>query len=288
MHQGEQVIGGGGLVRWFGSGLVAGMALSVGLVLAGCGGGADNGTSGEGTPGTGTPTGGTPKTSAPGTRAASPVSGKVIVLDPGHNGGNASHPEVINKQVFIGNGRKPCNTVGTSTPDGYAEHAFTWDVANRLARRLRDEGAKVTLTRENDTGVGPCITERAAIANRARADAALSIHADGAAASGHGFHVIVPAPVGENKGIVDASRRLGLDIRDAFHAGTGLPFATYVGREGLDRRDDLGGLNLSTVPAAFIECGNMANAGDAAKMSSASFRQRMADSLAQGFDRYFQ
>ncbi|MFA1546447.1 N-acetylmuramoyl-L-alanine amidase [Actinomadura chokoriensis] len=210
------------------------------------------------------------------------------MLDPGHNGGSAAHPEKINKQVFVGNGHKPCNTTGTSTPAGYSEHAFTWDVANRLAKTLRAEGATVTLTRKNDSGVGPCITERAAVANQTHADAALSIHADGAAASGHGFHVILPQPVGKNKGIVGASRRLGVDIRDAYHAGTGMPFANYIGKDGLDARDDLGGLNLSMVPAVFIECGNMANPGDAAKLSSASFRQRMAESMAQGFEKYFQ
>jgi N-acetylmuramoyl-L-alanine amidase len=37
----------------------------------------------------------------------------------------------------------------------------------------------------------------------------------------------------------------------------------------------------------FIECGNMGNAGDAAKMSSASFRQRAAESLATGLGNYF-
>ncbi len=276
-------------MRGFVWGRAAGAALCLGL-LAACSGSSGGGGTETPSPG-GTETPGGTAASAPGGTAAggaSPVKGKVIVLDPGHNGGNASHPEEINKQVFVGNGHKPCNTTGTSTPDGFSEHAFTWDLANRLAKVLRNEGAEVTLTREDDTGVGPCVTERAAIANRAGADATLSIHADGAAASGHGFHVIVPLPVGKNKGIVDDSLRLGLAIRDAYRAGTGMPFATYIGKDGLDRRDDLGGLNLSTVPAAFIECGNMSNPGDAAKMSSASFRQRMADSLAQGFQNYFQ
>jgi N-acetylmuramoyl-L-alanine amidase len=254
--------------------------LCLGLLVA-CGGSSDT-DDGGGDGGSRTPTAGESAT-----KSASAVAGKVIVLDPGHNGGNASHPEVINKQVFVGNGHKPCNTTGTSTAAGFSEHAFTWDVANRLAKVLRNEGAKVTLTRENDTGVGPCITKRAEIANRAHADAALSIHGDGAAASGHGFHVIVPLPVGKNKAIVGQSRRFGLAIRDAYHTGTGMPFANYIGKDGLDQRDDLGGLNLSTVPAAFIECGNMGNPGDAAKMSSASFRQRMADSLATGFQNYF-
>lgn len=263
-------------MRGYAVGPVAGVVLCLGL-LAACGGSSDGGGGG----------GGTPQTGESATGSASSVKGKVIVLDPGHNGGNASHPEEINKQVFVGNGYKACNTTGTSTPDGYSEHAFTWDVANRLARELQAEGAKVTLTRKNDTGVGPCITERAALANELHADAALSIHADGAPASGHGFHVIVPLPVGKNKDIVDESRQLGLAIRDAYHAGTGLPFATYIGKDGLDQRDDLGGLNMSTVPAAFIECGNMSNPGDAAKLSDASFRQRMAESLANGFEKYF-
>ena len=250
---------------------VAGAVLCLGM-LAACGG------NGEG--------GGGPAETPPPTVGSS-VAGKVIVLDPGHNGGNASHPAQINKQVSVGNGRKACDTVGTSTADGYSEHAFTWDVANRLAAVLRDGGARVTLTRKNDSGVGPCITKRAAIGNQADADAALSIHADGSAASGHGFHVITPLPVGGNEPIFENSLRLGMAIRDAFRAGTGLPFSTYRGEEGLDERDDLGGLNLSTVPKVFIECGNMRNPGDAAKMSSASFRQRMAESLAKGFENYF-
>ncbi|SFQ05589.1 N-acetylmuramoyl-L-alanine amidase [Actinomadura madurae] len=256
--------------------VIAGLALSL---LAACTGSSDDGPpAGSAPPPTATG-GGTPTT-------GSALSGKVIVLDPGHNGGNAEHPEEINRKVFVGNGYKPCNTTGTRTTGGYPEHAFTWDLANRLAKVLRDGGAKVTLTRKNDTGVGPCITERAAIANRLDADATLSIHADGSAPSGHGFHVITPLPVGRNAPIVAPSGRLGVAIRDAFRSGTGIPFSTYLGKDGLDRRDDLGGLNMSTVPAAFIECGNMMNPGDAAKMSSGPFRQRMADALAKGFQTF--
>ena len=212
------------------------------------------------------------------------LAGKVIVIDPGHNGGNASHPEIINKKVNVYNGYKPCNTTGTATNDNYAEHAFNWDVANRLAKDLRAKGAKVILTRKNDKGVGPCVDERAKIANRAHADASLAIHGDGAPASGHGFHVIEPAVIkGHNEKVVPKSDKLGLDIRNAFHQGTGIPYSTYLGKKGLDVRSDLGGLNVATVPAVFIECGNMRIAGDAAKMKSPAGRQRMADALAQGF-----
>lgn len=218
---------------------------------------------------------------------AASLRGKVIVLDPGHNGGNAANPSEINRQVRIGNGTKACDTAGTSTKAGYSEHAFTWDVSNRLARLLRARGAKVTLTRPDDKGVGPCITERAALGNRLKADAAISIHADGAAASEHGFHIIEPIAVKGNERMVPASLKLGKALRDAYREGTGIAYSTYLGEKALDRRDDLGGLNLSTVPKVFVECGNMRNPGDAAKLSSAPFRQRIAESLTQGLMAYF-
>ncbi|GAA5083737.1 hypothetical protein GCM10023259_094490 [Thermocatellispora tengchongensis] len=211
----------------------------------------------------------------------------MVVLDPGHNGGNAAHPEEINRQVDVITGRKPCNTTGTRTPAGYPEHAFTWDVARRMRPLLRQAGATVVLTRPDDTGVGPCITERAAIGNRARADAVLSIHADGATPGGHGFHVILPGPIpGHNEAITTPSRRLGLAIRAAYRHGTGMPYATYTGHNGLNTRTDLGGLNLSTRPAVFIECGNMNNPGDARKLSDPAFRQRIATSLTAGLTTY--
>jgi N-acetylmuramoyl-L-alanine amidase len=224
---------------------------------------------------------------SPNPPAQGSLAGKVIVIDPGHNGGNASHPEIINKPVDIITGKKPCNTTGTSTNDDYSEHAFTWDVSNRLAKILRAKGAKVILTRNNDTGVGPCVDERAKIANRAHADASLAIHGDGAPASGHGFHVIEPAVIkGHNEKVVPDSKRLGMDIRNAFHQGTGIPYSSYLGKQGIDVRGDLGGLNVATVPAVFIECGNMRNAGDAAKMKSPVGRQKMAEALAQGFVKF--
>ncbi|MFL6055385.1 MAG: N-acetylmuramoyl-L-alanine amidase [Actinoallomurus sp.] len=215
------------------------------------------------------------------------LAGKVIVVDPGHNGGNAKHPEIINKLVDIYNGKKSCNTTGTATDDGYPEHAFNWDVGTRLAKILRAKGAKVVLTRPNDTGVGPCVDERARIGNRAHADAVLAIHGDGAPAKGHGFHIIEPAPIkGHNESIIAPSRKLGQDLRDAYHEGTGIPYSTYLGHNGVDVRSDLGGLNVSTRPAVFIEAGNMRNPGDAAKMKSPQERQRMAEALANGFVKY--
>jgi N-acetylmuramoyl-L-alanine amidase len=225
---------------------------------------------------------------APVTAAAPlPLTGRVIVIDPGHNGLNYKYPNDINRLVPAGPTRKACDTTGTATNSGYAEHAYNFDVAVRLAGILRARGAKVRLTRPDNRGVGPCINERAAIANRLHADVAVSIHADGAPSSRRGFHVIVPGLVrGYTDRIVAPSRRLGTRIRDTFRDGTGQPYADYAGRNGIDVRTDLGGLNLSKVPKVFIECGNMRNATDAARMKNSKWRQRAAQSLATGLTRY--
>lgn len=220
-------------------------------------------------------------------RERKPLAGKTIVIDPGHNGHNYRNPRFINRPVDVHTKKKPCDTTGTATADGYPEAAFTWDVSVRLARLLRAQGARVALTRKNNTGVGPCLPERAAIANRLNADAALSVHADGSAPGNRGFHVILPKKIGGPVDpVVAESKRLGLAIRNAYRAGTGLPYSTYIGRNGLDQRDDLGGLNLSTVPKVFIECGNMRNPVEAAKFRDPAFRQRIARALAKGLRDY--
>jgi N-acetylmuramoyl-L-alanine amidase len=216
-------------------------------------------------------------------KASRVLAGKTIVLDPGHNGANGSHLAEINRLVDAVTLRKPCDTAGAATARGYAESAFTFDVSQRLARLLEDAGVRVVLTRPDDKGVGPCITERAAIGNREKADAAVSIHADGGPARGRGFHVIEPALIkGHTEPILAPSQRLALALRLNYPAPTGMPTSTYIGHDGLDVRSDLGGLNLSTVPKVFIECGNMNNPTDAALLESPDFRQRAAKGLFQG------
>jgi N-acetylmuramoyl-L-alanine amidase len=136
------------------------------------------------------------------------------------------------------------------------------------------------MTRTSNDGVGPCINQRAAIANDAKSDVALSIHADGAPAWGHGFSVVVPElDPGYNDGIITDSLAFGRDVVDSVAGAGVMPVSNYTGTDGIVPRDDLGGLNLSHVPIALIECGNMRNAGDATLQASPSFRARLAAAL---------
>jgi N-acetylmuramoyl-L-alanine amidase len=220
---------------------------------------------------------------------AESLDGKVVVIDPGHNGGNYRDPAAVNRKVNVLTHWKACDTTGTTTARGYTEAAFTWDVSNRLAKILKGRGATVKLTRSTNDGVGPCITERAAIGNNAKADAAISVHADGAPPNKGGFHVIIPKKInGPVDKVVGKSNKLGLAVRAAFTKGTGLPYSDYIGRQALSYRNDLGGLNLSTVPKVFIECGNMKNPAEAAKFQDPKFRQKIALALANGLQHYLE
>lgn len=216
-------------------------------------------------------------------RAAGSLAGTTIAVDPGHNGANGAHAAEIARPVFIGTQTRACDNTGTQTNDGYTESAYNLDVALRLRDVLTARGAHVVMTRTTNTGWGPCIDTRAQIGNDAHADAAISIHADGGPASGRGFHVNTPALVaGYTDDIYGASKRLGLDLRDAFRA-TGMPTSTYLGSNGMIERRDFGGLNLSNVPKVLFETGNMRNATDAALLENPAFRQREAVALADGF-----
>jgi N-acetylmuramoyl-L-alanine amidase len=233
----------------------------------------------------------TPPTAAPPpmpvvNTALGDLSGRTIAIDPGHDGGNYAHASEIARPIFIGTQTRACDTTGTQTDDGYTEAAYNLDVALRLRDLLQAAGANVVMTRSTNDGWGPCIDERAAIGNRANADAAISIHADGGPAGGRGFHVLMPALVaGYTDDIYSASHTLGIYVHDAFLA-TGMPTSTYYATGGFAERSDLGGLNLSNVPKVFVETGNMRNATDATLLESSEFRQREAAALAAGLDRF--
>lgn len=269
------------------------------LVHAGVSGAADEGSAPAGSGVAASPTAGTalvpPALTSNGADAkglgATPLRGKVIVIDPGHNLTNFRHTAEINRKVNIGTNRKECDTTGTSTNSGYAEAKFTLDVAHRLRTLLEKQGATVKLTQDGDRPYGPCVDERARIGNRAKADAVVSIHADGAAAGQRGYHVILPGRV--HKGIADTRRivapsaALGRFVAAGFGHVTGSGPSNYVGHgTGLVTRTDLGGLNLSTVPKVFIECGNMRDRKDAAQLTSGAWRQKAAQGISEGIVRF--
>jgi N-acetylmuramoyl-L-alanine amidase len=218
--------------------------------------------------------------------SAKPLAGITVGIDPGHNGRNADDPSYINRLIWNGRESETCDTAGTETDGGYTEAQFNFNVATYLRDDLQRDGARVVMTRTSNTGVGPCVNTRAQIINRAHANVAIDIHADGGPASGRGFTVLEPVADGPNDRVIGSSRRFGGDVRSAFLRMTTMPVSTYDGVDGIAYRDDLAGLNLTTVPKVLVECGNMRNAADAALLTSVTFQKQVARAMAAAIMRF--
>src|ERR1700733_4418679 len=99
-----------------------------------------------------------------------PLAGKIIGIDPGHNGLNYTDPSFLNHQIWNGREWEDCDTTGTETDGRSTQAKFNWLVAMDLVRILRKDGAKVVLTRKSNKGIGPCVNTRAHILDRAHAN----------------------------------------------------------------------------------------------------------------------
>jgi N-acetylmuramoyl-L-alanine amidase len=221
----------------------------------------------------------TPRPSRPPSAPAKPLAGITVGIDPGHNGRNGTDPSFINHLIWNGRESETCDTTGTQTAGGYTEARFNFDVARYLRAALVADGARVVMTRTNNHGVGPCVDRRAQILNDSGARVAIDIHADGGPIGGRGFTVLEPVADGPNDHVIRSSERFGRDVRGALLAHTSMPVSNYYGSNGIQFRNDLAGLNLTTVPKVLIESGNMANATDAALLTSPRFQRQLAAAL---------
>lgn len=214
---------------------------------------------------------------APAQAAPTNLAGKIVFLDPGHQGSM----EGLSRQVPTGRGgTKDCQASGTSTEDGLSEHTFAWDTTLRVRQALTALGVRTAMSRGDDTGPGPCVDERAAMANSIRPNAVVSIHGDGGPPTGRGFHVLYSAPP-LNAAQAGPSVQFAKVMRDQL-AGSGIPPATYIGQQGLNPRSDIAGLNLAQYPSILVELGNMKSPVDSALMKSPEGRQKYADAVVRG------
>jgi N-acetylmuramoyl-L-alanine amidase len=217
---------------------------------------------------------------------AKPLAGKVVGIDPGHNGRNNTDPSFINHRVWNGREWEACDTTGTETNGGYPEPRFTWHVARYLRADLQAAGARVVMTRKDNQGVGPCVNRRAKILNRGHAVVAIDIHADGGPAGGRGFSILEPVKDGPNNKIIKASKVFARDIHTAMLRHTRMPVSNYYGHDGYQTRNDLAGLNLATEPKVLLESGNMRNKTDARMLTSDRFQRQLARALTDAIENF--
>jgi len=220
--------------------------------------------------------------------AGGPLNGKVVVVDPGHNGG--FNPALHNKRVPSALGLFQCMASGTEADDqSVAEHDITWAVGQKLADDLRAQGATVILTRPDDTGVGPCNATRAEIANAAHADFLMSVHVDGerlgrnGIADPRGFHVQLEKKMVGGQAVYDRSFASAQNVVRRMLELTNQPLTNYVPRKpaGIwQRSGDLTVLaGLKTTPGVLVEMGNIKNPKDLAELVDPTWQASVATAL---------
>jgi N-acetylmuramoyl-L-alanine amidase len=215
-------------------------------------------------------------TAGPSAAVPTSIAGTIVFLDPAQGGGNAPSRQVPDGR----GGTKDCQPGAATTNDGYPEHAFNWEVVLRIRAALDQLGVRTAMSRGTDDAPGPCVDERAAMANALHPDAIVSIAADGGPPTGRGFHVDYSLPP-LNVAQAGPAVQLARTIHDQL-AGSGVAQANYVGSEGLYGRSDEPGLNLAQYPAVLVELGNMKNPADSALITSPDGRAKYAAAVVNG------
>lgn len=193
-------------------------------------------------------------------RTTGGISGKTIVLDPGHGG---SDPGAIG-------------------PTGLQEKQVTLPIAEYLKSILEAKGAKVILTRTTDVDVyGPHasgvdeLQARVNVANGNQADAFISIHINSFSNPNVG-------------GIAtyyfdgsDQSKKLASSVQGqiAEHSG-------FNGDRGI-QPGNLYVLRHSLMPSILVELGFISNPKEEGHLKETSTRQAFANELAKGLELYF-
>jgi N-acetylmuramoyl-L-alanine amidase len=211
-----------------------------------------------------------------------PPHGRTIVIDAGHGGPD---PGAQNHRLHV------------------EEKTFTLDVALRLQRILSARGWRVLMTRTRDVALGSKdvdLVGRAVLANQNNAELFLSIHFDSAGDSRlHGCEVITFAPVGQRS--TDAWGERTDDAERVASPGnrydgwnTVLAHAVFRRLQADLKGDDHGErirrrlavLRHLEVPGVLVEPAFISNEGDVQRLMSPQFRQRLAESLAEGIGAY--
>jgi len=173
----------------------------------------------------------------------------VVVIDAGHGG----------------------HDPGAIGATGLQEKFINLRVAAKVARLLEARGVGVVMTRWQDEYIE--LEERAAIANRRKADLFVSIHADSAPsreAQGFTIYVATAASAGAYR---------------AAHAINQVMERIGTNNRGI-REEDYRVLVNTDGPAVLIELGYLTNAQDLARLSDDRFRDRLAEAIADGIQAY--
>jgi N-acetylmuramoyl-L-alanine amidase len=204
----------------------------------------------------------------------------VVCVDPGHQGHSDTKTEPIGPGSDV---RKPRITGGTTgAVTGAPEYETVLQIATNLRQRLEAAGVTVVMTRTtNDVNLSN--TERAQIANAARADLFVRLHADSSTdESLSGVSTLYPSSNAWTRPIAETSVRAARTIQ------TSLVKKTHAVDVGTAERGDLAGFNWSSVPVVLVGVGFPSNRVEDRLLVSPNYQDKVAQGLADGILTYLE
>ena len=186
------------------------------------------------------------------------LEGKKVVLDPGH--GYMSSTGYLD--------------VGAVGPSGTKESSVNLSVALKVKALLEADGARVVMTRSDDTSTdNPDLTGRAQIANSSGADLFLSIHQNATDAGSSIGGTEVTYWSDQSKvfaGLVQKHLVSALGRTDRGTHKTSLYLVSHI----------------DTMPAVLVECAFISNSEEERLLREDSFQQKAAEGIADAIVEY--
>ncbi len=205
---------------------------------------------------------------------------KLVCIDAGHQQRGDSSLEPIGPGASSYKAKVASGTSGAATKR--PEYQLTLEVALKLQEELTRRGYDVLMVRTtHDVNISN--SARAAIANNARADAFIRIHANSSTNAGvNGAITICQTPGNAFCGAYySQSKRLSEQILANFVAACGCK------NGGIWETDTMSGINWCSVPVTILEMGYMSNPSEDRQMSDPSYQAKMVQGIANGVDAYF-